>query len=259
MHQYKSRGNHLKEKKKKKKKPTTHTTHWAPQAWCPQLVCWKPSSLRVQYWVSVSPGVCQWAAAVPVSVRHNKLSVLTGSGWPGWVASGAPHHLPSCRHPVKCILGGLNRGAHHSAHGCGLTGWAREWAAITLQDTCALPVVHVVSCRETGEIKSVLTLLGTSHFLYSFYTSYFKMLASCALLTPHTILRFPPIKFNLSFISPQNIFPEAMWNVRVLLGKLQAHSDFFLSPDNSCCLLGLPWTHAACNHAPRFVFQEQRC
>lgn len=35
----------------------------------------------VQYWVSTGPGVCQCAAAIPVSVRNKKLSVLTGSGW----------------------------------------------------------------------------------------------------------------------------------------------------------------------------------
>lgn len=57
----------------------------------------------------------------------------------------APHHLPSSGHPVQGVLGGLNGGAHHHAHGRGLTGRASEWAAVSLQDARALPVVHVVS------------------------------------------------------------------------------------------------------------------
>lgn len=77
------------------------------------------------------------------------------------MASDAPHHLPSCRHPVQGVLGGLNGGAHHGAHGCGLTRRAGEWAAVSLQDARALPVVHVVSCRQTQEVKSVLMLLVT--------------------------------------------------------------------------------------------------
>ncbi len=123
-------------------------THPTSVAWCQQPVCWKPSSLHECIIRPVwTQEVCQWAAAVPVSVRHNKLSVLTGSGWAGWVASDAPHHLPSCRHPIQGILGSVNRGAHHGAHGRGLTGRASERAAVSLQDACALPVVHVVSCR----------------------------------------------------------------------------------------------------------------
>lgn len=73
--------------------------------------------------------------------------------WAGWVAADAPHHLPSCRHPVQGVLGGVNRGAHCGGHGCGLTRRAGERAAVSLQDACALPVVHVVCCRGTQEVK----------------------------------------------------------------------------------------------------------
>lgn len=75
------------------------------------------------------------------------------------MASDAPHHLPSCRHPVQGVLGGVNRGAHHSAHGCGLTRWAAEWTAVSLQDACALPVVHVVSYRGMQEVNQLSCLL----------------------------------------------------------------------------------------------------
>lgn len=91
--------------------------------------------------------VCQCLAAVPVSVRDSKVSVLTGLGQAGWVVSQGPHHLPSCRHPIQGILRGLNWGTHHSAHGCGLTRSAGERAAISLQDAGTLPVVHVVCWR----------------------------------------------------------------------------------------------------------------
>lgn len=81
--------------------------------------------------------------------KKPKLSVLTGLGRAGWVASDVPRHLPSCRHPVQRILGRLNRGTQHSTHGWGLTGWTCKWASISLQDAGAFPVVHVVSCTET--------------------------------------------------------------------------------------------------------------
>ncbi|KAF7644171.1 hypothetical protein LDENG_00226480, partial [Lucifuga dentata] len=48
-----------------------------------------------------------------------------------------------------------------------------------------------------------------------------------ALFTPYVVLRVLPEQFNLSFISPQNIFPVVLWSVKVLFGKLQVCSDVF--------------------------------
>lgn len=137
MHWYKSSWNHY-TYKKQQHHIRLHRLYNGSQ---------KPSSLH-----ECSLGyqfVSEQLQHVPVSVRHCELPVLTGLGWVGWVASDAPHHLPSCKHSIKGILGGLKRGAHHSAHGRGLTRRTGQWAAVSFQDACALPVVHVVSCRRT--------------------------------------------------------------------------------------------------------------
>lgn len=80
-----------------------------------------------------------------------RLAVLCGSAGAGWVASHTRHHLPSCWHPVQDVLGVVNRWAHHRAHGCGLAGWARQRATVSLQDARAFPVLHIVCCRERAQ------------------------------------------------------------------------------------------------------------
>lgn len=102
MHQYKSRESHSE---------NTTTTHPAPQARYrePILVETRSQALCM----SAAPDQCESNTLVSEQLysqsvwgffliikKKKKLSVLTGSGRAGWVASDAPHHLPSCRHPV---------------------------------------------------------------------------------------------------------------------------------------------------------------
>lgn len=96
MHQCKSRGSHVE---------NTTTTHPAPQARCrkpilvetrSQALCMSAALDQCESNTLVSEQLCSQS----VWGFRKKLSVLTGSGGPGWVASDAPHHLPSCRHPI---------------------------------------------------------------------------------------------------------------------------------------------------------------
>lgn len=96
--------------------PTPQAVQW--------LVHWKPSSLHECRVWSVGPWGCQWAAAVPISVRHSEWPALTGSAWAGWAASDAPPptFLRTCRSgssgrwarrsPLRCSWRWADRTSH---------------------------------------------------------------------------------------------------------------------------------------------------
>ena len=54
------------------------------------------------------------------------------------------------------------------------------------------------------------------------------MVVCCACFSPRIVLCVPINQLNCSFIRPQNILPEALWNIQMLFCELQMCSnDFF--------------------------------
>lgn len=62
------------------------------------------------------------------------------------------------------------------------------------------------------------------------------------MLSCYLVLCVLPEQFNFSLISPQDVFPVALWSVKVLFGKVQVRSNGFFLESSSFLHGFLPWT-----------------